>query len=147
MRASAQQQESCVSILSALPSPLEAKPPDSRQFHDCVLPPPPQFFFFSFFLRIVGLRGHGGEWETGYCISFADGLFSFSGDSWIGLTSLITASLLIVCQLAALVTSEPLQREDNCSNNDSQSSGLYSIRTKLNTAFIPNSDYHSLPEP
>lgn len=95
MRASAQQQESCVSILSALPSPLEAKPPDSRQFHDCVVPPPPQFFF----LRIVGLRGHGGEWETGYCISFADGLFSFSGDSWIGLTSLITASLLIVCQL------------------------------------------------
>lgn len=47
MGASAQQQESCVSILSALPSPLEAKPPDSRQFHDCVLPPPPQFFFFE----------------------------------------------------------------------------------------------------
>lgn len=69
-----QQQESCVSILSSAPFPLRIYLPYSRQFDDCVVPPPPLFFFF--FLRIVELRGHGGELETGYCISVIHPLFS-----------------------------------------------------------------------
>ena len=83
MRASAQQpsptsqqQASCVSILPCAPFPLRSYLPDSRQFNDCVVPPPPRFFF-CFFLRLVELRGHEGEWETGYCISFIDRLFIF----------------------------------------------------------------------
>lgn len=113
MRASAhqlsptsQQQESCVSILSCAPFPLRSYIPDSRQFDDCVVPPPPLVFFF--FLRIVELRGHGGEWETGYCISVIDWLFSLVRQ--LDLTHFLDhlESMLIDCQCSGLVTSDVL---------------------------------------
>lgn len=109
MRASAHQlsptspqHESCVSVLPRAPFPLRSYLPDSRQFDDCVVPPPPLFFF----LRIVELRGHGGEWETGYCISFIDWLFSLVRQLDLPHFLDHPDSLFIDCQCTVPLTSD-----------------------------------------
>lgn len=84
VRASAQQQESCVSILSAaLPPPLGGLNPPTAPIPDNSMivrfppPPPSPLTVLFFFLRILSRRGHRGVWEAGCCISFAERLFGF----------------------------------------------------------------------
>lgn len=94
-----QQQESCFhSSLCSLP-PWKL-PPRLQTIRWLCGPSTP-----TFFLRIVELRGHEGEWETGYCISFIDRLFSFVRQ--LDLPHFLDPPdlMLIVCQFTVLFTS------------------------------------------
>lgn len=143
MRASAQQQESCVSILSVLPSPLEATPRLETIRWLCGPSTPAVFFFF--FLRIAELRGHGGEWETGYCISFTDRLFSLVRQLDLPHFLDHPASMLIDCQLTVLVTSDLAVSMWRWlfKNSGFEILGICSIRMHLNIAWLYPDSYFS----